>query len=304
MHTKKASFLRGKRMRITSLDTSGRPVFGDSAVVITKGFITLKMTTNTTASTAITVTNAGGEACVSEPTLTRLASFGVEADFCDVDFAAFEALTGQTVVLDANGLGVGITESTDTDLSLVRNAIELWTGSSSSNVASAGATGEFGYVLLPNVGGGVISDVAVADASITFTIKGMETKNGTAWGAGPHKVELVAGVPAVLSTPMKANDHRRVQIVEVAPPATYVGAIPLLDPSAPAITSVTGTVTVKSVAFAPTPAGATPVWYEFGDGTWDYSPTGSYTHVYATAGTWQVTAHRGSTSATTSVTTT
>ncbi len=219
-----------------------------------------------------------------------------------MDFALFEMLTGQEVVLDAAGKAIGITESSDVDMSAVKFALELWMGASTSATPAAGSQGFYGYVLLPHLGGGVIGDITLQNGAITFTISGMQTKNGGAWGAGPHKVQLVAGVPAVLSTPMKANDHRRIMITEVAPPAIYAGATPLLDSTDPAITSFTMTKTGLSVAFVPVPAGSDPMFYDFGDGTWDYTPNGSYTHVYAANGVYTVIGKRGSSSITQTLT--
>lgn len=302
MQTKRVSFLRGKRMRATLLNGAAQPLVGDSSVVTTKGFITLTMTSNTEEGEAVNVVNAGGETCISEAPVPTWTGVAVEAEFCDVDFSLFEILTGQEVVLDADGVAVGITESTDVDMAAVKFALEMWMGASTTAAPATGSEGFYGYVLLPHLSGGVIGDVSLANGAITFTITGMQTKNGSAWGAGPHKVELVGGVPAVLSTPMKANDHRRIQIVEVAPPTVYSGATPLLDSTDPAVTSVTMTKTGLSVAFAPVPAGTDPMFYDFGDGSWDYTANGSYTHVYAANGTYTVIAKRGSSSVTQTLT--
>lgn len=302
MQSSRVSFLRGKRMRATLLSAAAQPVVGESSVVTTKGFVTLTMTSNTEEGEAINVVNAGGETCVTEAATPTWTGVAVEAEFCDVDFALFEMLTGQELVLDANGDAIGITESSDVDLTAVKFALELWMGASTTKAPSAGSQGFYGYVLLPHLGGGVIGDVTLANGAISFTITGMATKNGGAWGAGPHKVELVAGVPAVLSTAMKANDHRRIMITEVAPPTVYAGATPLLNSSDPAITDFTMTKTGLSVAFAPVPAGTTPMFYDFGDGTWDYTSNGSYTHVYAANGTYTVIGKRGSSTITKTLT--
>jgi hypothetical protein len=304
MQSQRVSFLRGKRMRATLLNAAGQPLVGDSSVVTTKGFITLTMTSNTEEGEAINVVNAGGESCVTEAATPTWNGVSVEAEFCDVDFALFEILTGQEVVLDANGRAIGITESTDIDMTNVKFALEVWLGASSSAAPSAGSQGRYGYVLLPHLAGGVIGDVTVENAAITFTISGMGTRNGAAWGAGPHKVELVGGVPSVLSTPMKPNDHRRIMQVEVAPPTVYEGATPLLDSTDPAVTSLTTTNTGLSVAITPVPAGTDPMFYDFGDGEWDYTANGSYTHVYDAAGTYTITGKRGSSTVTKSVTVT
>lgn len=299
---KTVSFLRGKRVRATKLNASGAPLVGDASVVVSKGFITIGMTTNTEDGEAISQVNANGESCILETAVPSFTGVGVEVEFCGVDFSLFELITGQEAVLDDNGIVVGITESTDVNLGAVNFALEMWLGASTDAAPSTGSQGQFGYILLPRLGGGVISDISVENGAINFTLTGMSTKNGSAWGAGPYKVDLTAGAVSTLRRPIKANDHRRIQIVEVAPPEVYSGALPLLDSSDPAVTGLTTTVTGNEVDIAPTPAGADPMWYDFGDGTWDYAATGSYTHEYASAGDYVITGYRGSSSVTKPVT--
>jgi PKD repeat protein len=84
----------------------------------------------------------------------------------------------------------------------------------------------------------------------------------------------------------------------------FEGSIPLLDIADPALTDFTATPTGLSVEFVPVPAGTDPVWYEFGDGEWDLAETGSYTHVYEAAGTYEVVARRGGSRVTETVTVT
>lgn len=300
--SKTVSFLRGKRIRATKLNASGAPLVGDSSVVVSSGFITIGMTTNTEDGEAISQTNANGESCILEAAFSTFTGIGVEIEFCGVDFSLFEMITGQAAVLDDGGVVVGITESTDVKLGNVNFALEMWLGVQTSATPVAGSQGQYGYILLPRLGGGVISDISVENGAINFTLTGMTTKNGSLWGAGPYKVDITGGVPSTLRRPIKANDHRRIQYVEVAPPTPYSGALPLLDSAAPAVTALTATPTGKSVAIAPTPSGTDPMWYDFGDGTWDYAATGSYTKVYDVAGTYIITGYRGSSSVTKSVT--
>jgi hypothetical protein len=291
--SKSAKFLRGKRMRVTVLDIAGRPVIGDSSVVSTKGAVTVSYTTNVEDGEAVNVPNMNGEPCVVEGATQTFTGFSVEIEFCDVDYALLEILTGQEAYVDENGVVIGITESTDVDLSAVNFALEMWLGTT--------VPGEWGYVLTPFLSGGTIGDISVENGAISLTVTGLSTKNGNAWGKGPYNVEKVAGVASPLRIGLKANDHRRIFNTEVAPPPVYAGATPLLDSTDPAITSVTATVTGMSAALAPVPTGTDPVWYDFGDGSWDYAETGSYTHEYEEAGTYTVTAHRGKTSTTKSV---
>jgi hypothetical protein len=302
MKSKRVSYLRGRRLRATIVDANGRPIYGDNGAVVSKGWVNISYTTNVDEGESITVPNAGGETCIFEPATPSFNGFGVEAEFCEVDFALFDILTGQDAVLDANGMAIGITESTDVNLTAVNFALEVWLGATTATAPATGSQGQYGYVLTPFLGGGVIGDVTVENAAISFTITGMSTKNGSGWGAGPYPVELVAGVPAQLRVPMKANDHRRIQTVEVAPPTVYSGAIPVLDPAKPALTSLTTTPTGLSVAIAPVPTGTDPIFYDFGDGTFDYAATGSYTKVYGVAGTYTITATRGKSTVTKTIT--
>lgn len=291
--SKKVSFLRGKRMRVTVVDTAGRPVYGEDSVVTSKGVVSLTYTTNVEDGEPITVPNMNGESCVSETATSNFTGFGVEAEFCEVDFALFNILTGQAVYEDEDGKVIGITEATGVDLSAVNFALEMWLGSSNP--------GEYGYVLTPFLGGGVVGDVTVENGAINFTVTGMSSKDGSNWGKGPHKVEKVGGVDSVLRVAIGTKDHRRTFSTATPPPAIYAGATPLLDPTDPALTDVTATVTGQTATLAPVPAGTDPVWYEFGDGQWDYAPTGGYAHTYDSAGTYTVTARRGSSTVTENV---
>lgn len=299
---KKFAPYRGKRMRVTELDFVGRPIYGADTVIVTDGMATVSMTQNTEEGEAISSTNANGDICWSVPAEPKLLNFSVEATFCDVDFALFEKLTGHPVVLNDSGTIVGFTEGTTIQLSDINFALELWTGANPSGSTRTGAQGEWGYILLPFVRGGTVSDITVENGAITFGVTGMVTKDGAAWAKGPYNVELVGGIAAPLNTALKTTDHRRIMSVEIAPPTARTGPVPLLDRTKPALTDVTLTPTAKTVALAPVPAGTDPVWYDFGDGEWDLADTGSYSHTYAAAGTYTVTAKRGSSTVTKNVT--
>ena len=290
---KQISLFKSKVMRVTEVDFSGRPVIGPESVIVTNGQITTQFTGNVEEGEALSGTNGNGDICWSEPSDPTFTGYTIEATFCNVDFALFEKLTGHPVILNDDGTIVGIEERGSIKLSDVTFALELWTGANTKAVARDGAEGEWGYILAPFVRGGTISDITVENAAITFGVTGMITKNGTNWGSGPYDVELVGGEAAPLFTPVDKTAYRRTMSVEIAPPTVYEGSIPLLDRTDPAITDITPTATGLSVAFAPVPAGTDPVWYEFGDGEWDVAETGSYTHVYAAAGTYTVTARRG-----------
>lgn len=299
---KEVSLYRSKRMRATRLDQSGRPVYGPESVVVTKGQISTSFTSNVEEGEAISQPNGNGDTCLNIPATPMFTGFSVESTFCNVDFALFELLTGNPVVLNDAGQIVGIDEGTDIDLSNVNFALELWTGAQSNDALRTGAEGIWGYILAPFLSGGTLGDITVENAAITFTITGMQTKNGAAWGSGPYNVDLVGGKAAPLFEPLTARKHRRITSVEIAPPEAASGFLALLNPSDTALTAVTATVAGQKVTLAPTPAGTGAVEYDFGNGEWDYAETGAYSYTYPKPGKYTVTARRGTTKATASVT--
>jgi hypothetical protein len=190
--TKCLSLVKGRRIRVTKLDSCGRPVYGDTSQVVSKGFISVGFTANTSDSDEISVTNAAGEICVFDPAVTSLSGYAVEISFCEVDPELFALVTGQSVVLGGDASTViGFDVDPAIALSASNFALELWAGSPAGDAcATAGATGSYGYLLLPFLTGGILGDFTVENAAITFTLTGANTKKGNAWGKGPYPVML------------------------------------------------------------------------------------------------------------------
>ena len=296
---------KSKRMRATLVDVAGRPVYGPESVVITSGQISTTFTPNVEEGEAISQPNGNGDTCLNVAATPTYTGDAVEATFCKVDFSLFELLTGNPVVRNDDGTIVGIRKGTKIDLSKVNFALELWTGAQTDGVPRDGAEGAWGYILAPFLQGGTLGDITVENAAITFTVTGMQTKNGTAWGRGPYNVDLVGGVAAPLNEALDFSDHVQIITVEIAPPSDELsGFQALLDPTDPAITGITVTGTGLEKTFAPVPVGTDPVEYDFGNGEWDYADTGTFVYDYPAAGTYTVTARRGSTTTSTQVTVT
>ena len=212
--TKCLSLVKGRRIRVTKLDSCGRPVYGDASQVVSKGFISVAFTANTTDSDEISVTNAAGEICVFEASVTSLTGYAVEISFCEVDPELFALVTGQPVVVGGDGTTViGFDVDPSIALSASNFALELWAGSPTGDAcASAGATGSYGYLLLPFLTGGILGDFTVENAAITFTLSGANTKKGNAWGKGPYPVMLA---------PTGINEVQRATITGVPTGGTF-----------------------------------------------------------------------------------
>jgi hypothetical protein len=303
--TKCLSLVKGRRIRVTALDSCGRPIYGDCSQVTSKGFISVSFTANTTESDEINVTNAAGEVCVYEAAVTSLTGYGIEIAFCEVDPELFALVTGQPVVLGADGSTVvGFDVDTKIGLENSNFALELWAGSPAGDAcATEGAQGSFGYLLLPFLKGGILGDFTVENGAVTFTLTGANTSEGNSWGTGPYDVMLDnSSAPGPMTTPVSTSTALRTMIVDLAPPEAACGCRPVLDPSAAAITSIAAVVTGQDAAFTTTPASTGPVWYEFGDGTWDYvAAPGATSHEYANPGTYTAKASANGTWVTTSV---
>lgn len=292
MPTKCLSLVKGRRIRLTRLDGCGRPVYGDCSTVVSKGFISVAFTANTTESDEINVTNAAGEVCVYEPAETSLTGYSVEIVFCEVDPDLFALATGQPVVLDSFGNAIGFDIDTATSLTGQGFALELWAGSASGDAcATEGAQGSFGYILVPFIRGGIVGDFTVENGAVSFTLTGGSTRDGNAWGVGPYNDIMIGsgGQPGPMTTPIGTTVALRTILTDVAPPEAACGCRPLLDPSLPALTGVTGTAIGLDVDFDVTPPSTGPVWYDFGDGTWDVvDAPGAASHTYEAAGTYTV----------------
>jgi hypothetical protein len=260
----------------------------------------VSFTANTDEGDEINVTNAAGKTCVREVPCPKFLGYGVEIEFCSADPALFAILTGQEPVLDPSGVAVGFRVNSDVSACDSGFALEVWTGvpgvacdDSTDPNASPG-----GYLLLPYLQGGIFGDFTVENDAISFTVTGAATKTGSGWGVGPYNVQRTATGASPLATAIEKGDHLHVQYTDVAPPPAICGTVPLLDPKAPALTSVTAAVAALEVTFTAVPAGPDPWFVDFGDGTWDYSADGSaIVHTYAKAGTYQAEGYRGSTEA-------
>lgn len=290
---RKLALVRGRVARVTRLDNCARPVYGESGQAATEGVITISFTANSTETPEISVTNMNGKRCIFEPSTPELSGYSVEAQFCAVEPELFEIITGQTLVFDAFGRAVGLEVDTKIKLSDQGFALELFAGSAGADAClDPDAEGEYGYILLPRLQGGILGDFSVENGAINFTITGASTRDGNQWGRGPYAVEADEdGVAAPLFQAVSPTAALRMMVVTVAPPEPTDGARPLLQATLPALTAITaarGDGPLEA-EFTVTPTATGPVYWEFGDGSWDYvAAPGATDHVYDREGTYTV----------------
>jgi len=226
MATQCRSYIQGLMMRATRLDECGNPVEGPCSTVTTKGFITVAMTDELTDAEAITRVAADGSNCYFEQSDPNLNFISVTLTMCLVDPDFFEITTGSPLVLNGAGDTVGF--ATDTETYAKANfSLEVWTKLARTVACAPGVAAEYGYLLLPWLGGASQGDVEIGNDGIDFTIAG-STRAGTSWGVGPYDVVLdELGVAGPLLSPLTATTHRHMQLTTVAPPAAVCGCQPL-----------------------------------------------------------------------------
>jgi hypothetical protein len=93
-----------------------------------------------------------------------------------------------------------------------------------------------GYLVLPFLKAGVIGDLTIENAAVTFTISGAVTENGNQWGKGLFPVltentgtkAAPVYAPAKLAKPLTKTDHLGVFYTTLKPPAETDGCVPFV----------------------------------------------------------------------------
>lgn len=220
--------IRGKRMRVTKLNSCGGFAAAAASVVVSSGFVSVAQTANYRDPDEYEVVNANGDLCVNERSDSQLKWLDLVITLCEVDVEMLNFMTGSPLVLDEasptpNNVGFRTREGVTAHF-----ALEVWTDL--AGAACVGANQRYGYFLLPWVRSGTVGDVTIENAAASFTVNA-RTSAGSQWGVGPYNIRNTSEVvpaPAKLLTAIAANDHRHVQVTDMAPPAAACGSSALV----------------------------------------------------------------------------
>lgn len=298
MASTETGYLKATRMRLTKVDSCGRPVAGPCSTLVTKGMFSVKLTPTLDEGEPLQVKNTSGEFCINQPACPQLLGQAVELIMCKVspDFVTMWNPNFRKV-LDASGRAVGWrgTRSVSCTEGL---AVELWTSLDSEDLScyDPEAPGTWGYMTLPWLSSGVQGgELTFTDGEAPQWTYTGSTKVNSLWNVGPYNVvRNGAGTPVPLLTPFAADEDHQVMTTTVAPPEPTQGCIALTLPTPPTET-ITEVVTddtrmTAQVAWSNVVTGG-GVTIDWGDGspTVTGAETATATHQYALPGSYVVT---------------
>lgn len=284
--------IRGRRMRVTRVDTIGRPVPGPCSTVVTSGFVNVEMTAEIEEGEETTVRTAGGDLCVSERGCDQLKWINVSVEFCQVDPDLFSMINPTwTKLFDCNGETIGWEESHNYSCD-AGFALEVWSDVTGYTPKDPNAQGAWVYYLLPFLVGGTLGDMTIENGAVTFTITG-RSKKGSQWGKGPYNVMCNPpdGTCGPLITPFNPEAPRRIFLTTCRPPEVVCGCQPLSSPDGPVVDVRQDPTDVRFMSVKAAAAGVGPFTVDWGDGTARQNlPSGiaGLSHTYGRTGTFTV----------------
>ncbi|MEU0770641.1 fibronectin type III domain-containing protein [Streptomyces albogriseolus] len=284
--------VEGDRIRITRVDSCGRPIYGDCAAVVTDGIVSIKFTPEVEEGEEKTQVNFAGRNCLSRAGCDTVKWWSVEMVWCNINFDAFSFMN-PTYRLRRNEEGdpIGFYVSNKVDCS-AGYAVEVWAQIDGASDACTGeeAQGQWIYVPIPWIAGATPSEITIGgEDSVTFTSTG-KTRSGNRWGRGPYNVEIVDGIPAPLGEAIDPEEPMGWILTSLAPPEMDCGCQPVPRPVPdPAALTIEGIATEDprmTVRVKADNSGMGPVTIDWGDGSalQDADDNRYASHTYETSG--------------------
>lgn len=223
MATKCFKPIFGKRIRVSKMNSCCQPVTGGScAEIVTDGFISLSLSSETEDGPEIIQKKANGDLCTNYKGPDAFKRFTLEMEFCGVDPDLLSFMTNMSPYTNWRGDVAGATAYEGN----VENkfGLEIWTGLA-GDACPTGVEEASGYVVLPCVNAGVLGDIEITgEDAVTFSMQGAYTVSGNGWGTGLRDVVLNASnQPAPLPSPLLPSEPLLIMETGVAPPPSACG---------------------------------------------------------------------------------
>lgn len=216
-------------VRLTRLDSCGRPVCGADNAFVTQCVATLSMTANTDDGTEISYVNGRGEQCAYLQRCPVFKNLSVQLDVLFASPEMLEIATNSPTTMDFAGAVDGFETGS---IQCAGLAIEGWVNLLNAQCSTTGQ-GEWLYVLIPFITGGVLGDLEIGAEAVNFSVSG-NTRSGGSWGTGPYNVvaQNAGGTPGPLLAPLASTSHRLIKKTTIAPPTPSCGYLPVTCTSA------------------------------------------------------------------------
>ncbi len=207
-----ATPIKGKVMRIISLDDCGTPVTGSSLVVVSRGFIQVQVEPQYEDGEQHRQRLADGTLCVNDDDDDELTNVMLTIDFCGVCPSISQVTNGARLLSESGplttGTGAAYAEGPITE----RWSLELWQLVTGRGACDASGQQRYVYWAWPHVRSGKVGSLTIANAALTMQIMAKTD------AASPQWDDIVA--PAWLGTNVVNEDeHMLWNITTEAPPA-------------------------------------------------------------------------------------
>lgn len=207
--------LFGRRIRVTQLDGSGS--YTGQNFFVTKGFVSVALSSETEDGAEIIQRNANNELCINEKLATTFKRLNATVRFCGVNPTLLDWMSNAKVYQDAAGDDAGFT--LDEGAIEGHFALELFTG-------LAGSLGDLtagGYALLPFLSKGTLANLEFnGENAVDFSVENMLSVSNNQWGTGPYNVVMDSSAtpaPGKLPTALDPLTHFLLLDTAVAAPA-------------------------------------------------------------------------------------
>lgn len=214
-------------VRVTRLDSCGRPVCGADNGYVFDCLVSLNMAVNSDDGDEVEYKAANGKVCGYKRGCPTFKGYDVELNFMSLAPEFIDIVTGNPTVYGFDGAPIGYDDcSIQCDSGF---AIELWAEVLGTDLCTVDGTGgQWIYFLLPWVTNGLVGDIEVGSEAVDLQLTGA-TRTGGGWGVGPYDVMPIdaAGTAGTMLTPIGQTCHRRSFLTSIAPPTPVCDYVPV-----------------------------------------------------------------------------
>lgn len=172
--------IKAKAMRIIKLDECGVPVSGaGSAVIVTKGFISVAMAHQYQDGTEYIQQDITGDLCVNEMDDPAYKRSDLTITWCQICPDVISVATGEDLLTTGSATGTG--NAFGEGLITARYSMELWTPMAGAGACDESGNQKFFYWAWPHIGGTKVGDSTFEMAPYQYTFTSSTKARSPLW---------------------------------------------------------------------------------------------------------------------------